>query len=386
VSLLLRALLVLSLAGGAPEVLARHGKSRRGTIDGRPYLVLRGTHRERGLDHGVLAGKEIVRVLSEGMLPLLGARWERDFAGAVGRFVWPERFEEELAGMLEGIRKAVPAAERRIGPLGREVGLADLKALNALSDLLGTGCSSFAAWGGRTADGKPIVGRNLDYAAFPVGFAQCVVGVEPAEQDLRPTLGLSMFGLLEAGTTLNRDGVFVALHDEAGLPAARTEGWIPRFLALRSAVERAGTPDEVVERLRGSPVRVGNNILAAGATALVAEWDGHAKDGGATRRAAAGESIVCTNHYLSRAARGGGESGGRYASLAGAIGEDRKIGLDEARAMLARVSKSGANVTHLSAIVWPQSRRLAFAFSPGNGRSAAEGRWTELGWDDVFKN
>lgn len=43
------------------EVKVRHGQSWRGTSDGLPVLMLRGTHRERGEAHGKLAGPEIVK-------------------------------------------------------------------------------------------------------------------------------------------------------------------------------------------------------------------------------------------------------------------------------------------------------------------------------------
>lgn len=386
------------------EIQARHGKSLRGSIDGVTLLLLRGSHRERGVDHGFLAAREIVRVLDEALVPgvsrLRAGGWEKDFVSQVDRFTWPPRFEEELTGMLEGLRRALPDKEdRTLRSIGREISLADLKALNALSDILGVGCSSFSAWGNLTADGQVITGRNLDYAAFPVSFAQCLLAVMPEEKDLKPTLDFSMTGALGTGTTMNEDGVLISLHDEKGLPDSRSKEWIPRFLTIRTAIEGArkeSSVADVAEVFRRAGVKTGNILHLSvprtkDAAPAMVEWDGNAKEGGVSVRLAEGKDwIATTNHYFVRASRGGGESGQRYGTISHALEASRaagaKIGLREARAILESVSKSGSNVTHLSVVAWPAERRMAFALTPGGGKSAAGGRWIEFGWEEVFRN
>ncbi|HLY10743.1 MAG TPA: C45 family autoproteolytic acyltransferase/hydrolase [Planctomycetota bacterium] len=399
--LLLPLLLAVGAAPGVPlEIQERHGKSFRGTIDGFPVLMLRGTHRERGEAHGRLEAAAILSILDEVLIPymhkLTPGSWERKFLRETAAFSFPARYEEELAGMLDGLRAALPRAEdRTLKSLQREIRGDDLKALNCLSDILGAGCSSFSAWGGHTADGTPIVGRNLDYYAFPLSSKAVLLACEPAEAGLKATVDVLMPGFIGVGTALNSDGAFLALHDEKGLPGAATTGWVPRSLALRSAIESASgaaAVADVAAALQGVPVRVGNNVHVCGTAgpSSVLEWDGNAKDGGVTSRGPEGhEMLVCTNHYcLREKAEPRPDSGGRFEKVSRGLeslaAADRKIDLAAARKLLEGVGRSGPIVTHLSYVAWPAARRWTFAVSPQTGVSATKGPWIALEWKDVF--
>jgi hypothetical protein len=84
------------------EISTRHGKSWRGTADGLPALVLRGTHRERGEAHGRLAAREIVRNVNH-LAGFIDRRVPGGWKGAVGeveRFEFAPRFEEERTPRL----------------------------------------------------------------------------------------------------------------------------------------------------------------------------------------------------------------------------------------------------------------------------------------------
>lgn len=385
----LLALLALLPAQSERVVVAsRHGKSWRGTLDGFPVLVLRGDARERGLAHGVLGGKDVVAVL-DGIVSTIQKQrpgaWEKSFLPAARAFQWPPRFVTEMEGILEGIAGAVPA-------LGRAPGLDDLKALNALSDILGTGCSSFSAWGKRTPDGKAVTGRNADYSLFPVLKQVTLIATVPSEPGLFPTLELGAPGNVGASTALNADGAFLALHDEAGLPGAKPAGWLPRTIALRTAIEKArgaSAAADVAASLRSSPTRVGNNVhvSGAGSAPAVLEWDGNAKDSGVTTRAGKDDLIVCTNHYQARADRGGsGESQGRASALAAEAAKRGTIDFEAAKAMLDRVAKSGGTMTYFSVIAWPSERRYAFAVAPAMGQASTKGRWIVAEGSELFGN
>lgn len=383
--------LLLAAAPDRLEIEARHGKSFRGTIDGLKVVVLRGTQAERGEAQGVLGAREILQILDAGLLPALQARkpgaWDADFLPAARKFTWPARFQAEIEAMLRGLRKALPdPKDRTLKTLGREIGLDDLKALNALSDILGTGCSSFSAWGRRTPDGETVTARNADYTAFPIAGQTMLVAVDPSEKDLKPTIEIGLFGSVGAGTAMNGDGIFLALHDEKGLPGRATSGWLPRTIALREAIERAGAIEDMAAALRKSATRVGNNVHVSGprpGVPCVVEWDGGAEGGGVTVRKPEGELLVCTNHYLARAKRDNGESAGRAETLA--RGADAgKIDFEAARKLLDSVAKNGGSVTHLSVVAWPAARRIAVALSPSNGVSATRGPWRTIEWADLF--
>ncbi len=394
----MRLLLAALLLAAPPERLqveARHGKSFRGTLDGLKVVVLRGTQAERGEAQGALGEREIVQILDQALIPALQARkpgaWDADFVPTARKFAWPPRFQAELEAMLAGLRKALPdPKDRTIRALGREIGLDDLKALNALSDIIGTGCSSFSAWGSGTPDGETITARNADYAAFPIAGQTFLLAVDPAEKDLKPTLDVGLFGSVGAGTAMNAEGAFLALHDEGGLPGRKPSGWIPRTLALREAIEKARgatAVEDVAAVLRKSPTKVGNNVHVSGPRPLapaVLEWDGNPEGSGVTLRKAEGEFLACANHYVARAKRGKGESSGRAEALARGA-EGKRIDFEAAKAMLDSVAKNGGSVTHLSVVVWPSARRMAVAISAQNGVSATRGRWRTVEWAEIFE-
>jgi len=399
--------ILLLLLGAAPavrvEVRERHGKSYIGTIDGFPLLVLRGTQRERGEAQGRLCASEILSLLDDALIPSIQRRaagaWDRSFVPKSAQFIFPGRFEEELAAMLDGIRAARPKPEdRTLRSLGREIMIGDLQTLNCLSDILGTGCSSFSAWGSRTPDGAPVVGRNLDYVAFPISSKTLLLATDPSEKDLKATIDVLLPGFIGVGTAMNAEGVFLALHDEKGLRGAAASGWIPRSVALRAAIEAASgatAVKDVAASLQGLPVRVGNNVHVCGPTgpAAVLEWDGNEKEDGITIRGpeSGAESLVCTNHYCARRrAEPSPDSGGRYASIARGLealeAEGRKLDIDASRRLLEGVGRDGGIVTHLAIVAWPASRRWTFSVSPKTAVSALKGRWIALEWKDVFAN
>jgi hypothetical protein len=393
------ALAALLAAGASPQSAPQsHGKSVRGTIDGLPFLLLRGTHRERGRDHGYLCAREIVQVI-DAFIPVVGLRkpggWDRDYVPAARKFAWPARYEEELAGMLEGIRKALPGREARtLKSAGREISVDDLKVMNSVSDIFGMGCSSFSAWGALTPDGETVTGRNTDYVTFPIPLLGCVIGTEPAEEGLRPTLGASFMGMLSSGTVMNSEGAFLALHDSGTLPRDGSRPYVPRMMSLQSAIEGASgarAVEDVAAALRKAPVLVGNNIhvSAPGGAAAVLEWDSNGKDRGVTVRAPKADEfaagLVCTNHYRARA---GPSDCGRYSKLGAALlrlqADGRALDLATAQKMLDSVAVNGASVTYLSVVVTPKARRMAIAYSPERGVSATRGRWVTVDWERIF--
>jgi hypothetical protein len=395
---------LLALLGASPaaplEIQERHGRSFRGTVDGFPVLMLRGTHRERGEAHGRLEAAGILSILDDVLIPfmhkLTPGSWEKKILKEAAAFSFPARYEEELAGMLDGLRAALPRPEdRTLKSLQREIEIYDLRALNCLSDILGAGCSSFSAWGGRTADGTPIVARNLDYYAFPLSTKALILGVVPTDPGLKATVDIGMPGFIGVSTVMNVDGAFLALHDEKGLAGTAASGWAPRSLALRTAIESASgaaAVKDVTAALRGVAVRVGNNVHVCGTAgpSAVLEWDGNEKDGGVTSRGPdGGETLVCTNHYCLREKTGGSpDSAGRFNQVSRGLEAlataERKIDLDAARKLLQGVSRSGPIVTHLSYVAWPAARRWTFAISPQTAVTASKGRWIALEWKDVF--
>ncbi|MBI3855889.1 MAG: hypothetical protein HY293_09395 [Planctomycetes bacterium] len=399
--------LLAGFRAGDLQVVARHGRSLRATYDGVPLLALKGSAAERGRAHGFLCARDI-QLFIDAFVPVVKSRksgdWDKDILPAARHFVWPKRFEEELAAMLAGIREALPDPRARtLKNLGRELSVDDLKVMNAVSDLFGMGCSSFSAWGELTEDGQVLTGRNGDYATFAIPFSFCLVALQPSEKDLKATLSVGAMGLIASGTVMNSEGVFAALHDEAGLPREKGAALQPRLLSVQAAVEAARADhavEDVAQALRRSPVAVGNNIHVSApiqsdrpeTLPAVLEWDGNSREQGVTVRGPRAEefrtALACTNHYRARAERNSGC--GRYASLSEALrraaSEKRKIDVAAAQQMMDAVAPQGGTMTYLSVIVFPKQRRMVVALASKPGVSATKGRWTTADWDAVFRN
>ncbi|MCC7408084.1 MAG: hypothetical protein IT442_08430 [Phycisphaeraceae bacterium] len=395
---------------GQVEVTARQGRSVRGLLDGQAVLVLRGDAYERGYAHGYLGAKEILGSMQV-MLPILEGQapgtWEGKFVPLMARFEFSERDQKKLAGMLAGIRAALPeATDRMLETLGREVTVEDLKVNQCLGDILGMACSSFSVWGPMTEDGQAVTARNLDYIAFPVRQYSVIVAEEPTEAGVKKTIDLAFFGGVGASTVMNEDGLFVAIHD-GHVKVAGPEGakFTARVLALRAAVETADPrkgADGIAEKLRGRrpgmstsfhvscPIVEGVKETEPG----VIEWDGRLKDGGVTVRrgkmTGGSVGLVCTNHFAQREDEGaGGNSVERFTTLTRDLrtagGQKEKVGLEEAKGMLDAVGRNGERVTFLSCVVWPAKREMVLGISPEQGVSATKaGKWVEFGWGEIF--
>ena len=406
--IVLIALLLAATAHGAVKITARYEKSERGTFQGLPVLILRGTPAERGEAHGYLCARDILMGLDSYVLPTA-----RLMAGAKGaalsqlevearrfcnRFYWPEPFREELDSTLAGIRKALPkAADRTLARTGEEVTRDDLVVAATLADWGGMGCSSFSVWGGLTEGGQTVTGRNLDY-----GFnnailrSQCIMVIVPDEPDRRATMGFTFFGLMGALTAMNSEGVFCAMHDCAGLPRSKPAGWTPRCIALRDALEQASAGNAVADMakvLRSHATYGGNNVHVSvprtpdASPAAVLEWDGNSRDGGVTVRAPArGEDFLCnTNHYRLRRTQNGGD---RYRRLRAALEKAALSGtpLDKPESFIALVRAPAVGGTALSVVAWPERRAFSAAFGRKAGRCAADEEWISFTWDDIAPN
>jgi len=393
---------------GPIVVRARHGQSIRGTIDGFPFLLLRGTHEERGEAHGALAAKEIVAICDStaGFLKLGSyaanrpdATWE-DGLASLSRFTFPARFEAELRAMLRGIQAVLPdAADRTVKSLGREISLEDLKLLQTGEIFELMRCSQFSAWGVLTDDGQPIVGRNWDYPPLYSMDYACVIAMEPAEDGLSPTIDAMCFGMIGCGlATLNRDGVYAAANDagidEGGLHAAEAT---PAGFLLRSILETT-PPDGVLKDFSNAITnRMALGLLlhfvgipGPNGPAAILEYDPRPNGGGVHIRYAERKlpvALLVTNHCDASGPRD--ESLGRYRKISNAINkigrEQGKIGFDQARDIMRLVAKaSPTNATLYTAVVWPQQRRLMVAVAPDLSTPATEGRYVVVDWNSLF--
>ncbi|MCJ7751312.1 MAG: C45 family peptidase [Armatimonadetes bacterium] len=409
------ALVFLSISASAGEppknnVFQRHGQSCRGTVGGFPVLVLRGTHRERGEAHGFLAAKEIIKTCDAMAAAVNGMDQSRtegsgwsDAKVLMSRFQFPERFQVELAGMLQGIQEALPeAGDRTLKATGAEVTLDDLRVLQCGDVLELMRCSQFSAWGSLTPDGSTIIGRNWDYPPIFPHDTYCAFAVDPAEEGLQKTMDAMWFGMIGAGMAcLNEEGVYLSGNDAGSEDPSLVQSPVPAALAARMAGEtaRASDPLAAVQRSidQKTALALLYHIVAPGgpgdqgSRAFVFE---HAP--GATspfeeriRRpsSALANALILTNDPLI-GCRAGAEVCERYARIEEALFDpdaQGKVGFEKARSILDSVAAVGpGTTTQYSAVVSPGRKEMRIAVAPAPEMPATKQDYVILQWDAVF--
>ena len=313
--------LALAAASGADDPQSSKPLCGRLTQhQGVPVLELWGTPEQAGYAHGYLLAERIVRLLDEYVLSESVIRDPAVYEvlllpGVRRQFVWSEAHERELKAIGAGVRDKLGEENARSVKLGRPLRVEDLMISNALADWRGMLCSTFSAWGGLTADGRTITARNLDFRSTPSMERAQYLLIYRGDGKTRPWAGVSWPGLIGVYTAMNGDGVTITMHDAAGLAPSYPDGFTPRSLALRAALEAVG-PKSFVEDVRrvfrGHRVMVGNNVHVSApvvpgrSPAAVFEYDANQQDDGVTVRLPEADppeladAIWCTNHLRLR--------------------------------------------------------------------------------------
>ena len=382
------------------------------TVQGVSVLKLWGSPREQGYAHGYLLADRIIplleMVLQETGLAGDPARYEGLSQTILpAMFAVPPRFQEELEGMVEGIKAARGEKGIQIPTLQRDLEVRDVLMVNTFADLNAMMCSSFSAWGERTAGGELITARNLDYGLPSLQAAHLViVYLEPGEGRQR-WVSLAWPSLIGAYTAMNDQGVTISMHDSISLPTRPAPPFVPRSFVLRDALERADARDgieQVQKVLQEHHVACGNNIHVSvpfhgqAHPAAVFEYDGQVQqakgvtprygDAGAGTNTHSGKAsaesgsvattssalppgvLVCTNHY--RARRDAIECGryGKITARLAALAEQRQpVTPDVAREIMQDVAMRGRNLTLHTAIFLPNERVFYVALA-SEGRPA----------------
>lgn len=391
------------LTSGLLQVTGSYGQSVRGTVDGFPFLMLRGTHYERGKAHGALAASEVIGSVNAMATFINGSgvlTWDQAISG-LAYFSFQSRFVTELTGMLDGIVEVLPSPSSRVLPaLGRAITLNDLMVLQVGDQLELAQCSQFAAWGTMTANGGTIVGRNWDYPPLFSTSAATIIASDPAEAGLFSTIDSMWFGMLGNGiSTIREDGLFLAANDasidEPGVPFPNPN---PSALRARELIETVPLATAPSSFAAGLANRVPLSLIfhvsmpepnAQSLLPTVIEYDSRPTGGFGTKLRTATASlpnaIVLTNHYLQAGAPAPQNSIDRYNAiwngLQGYKNAGTKLGFNEARTLLSSAVQSN---TLYSVVAWPAERKLMVAVSPSPGVPAPSGVFKTVLWDEVF--
>ncbi|HQW86247.1 MAG TPA: C45 family autoproteolytic acyltransferase/hydrolase [Flavobacteriales bacterium] len=273
------------------------------TPDGLWEAYVQGGDLERGLTIGSLA-RELIHKQEELFVQRIKVLvpdqdklgWLRHFIGFFNRDI-----EEHVP--LE-YRREIYGESRAFDPAFDMIGTGYERALNyhaahdighALQDLAFVGCTSFAAWGERTADGQLLIGRNFD---FHLGeeFAcdKLVLAMRPDSG--HPFVIVTWAGMLGAVSGMNLEGLTVTIN--ASRSALPTGARTPISLLAREILQHAATVDEAVAIAAHREVFVSESILVGSARdgrAVVIE---KAPDGMGVHDPGNGP-VVCANHYQS---------------------------------------------------------------------------------------
>jgi predicted choloylglycine hydrolase len=179
-----------------------------------------GTYRQIGVDYGIMLRANRIR-------PYDMSKTRLDFARECEPYVReaaPELFEE-----IDGIAE------------GSGYDLNRLK-ISALAPMIHPGCSSVAVSGMHTADGKPLVGRNLDWS---YGLLAYSAFCEARPQSAIPSMG-TLNAFVGRSDGMNAAGVAVAVHLIEG---GRDFPGIMFPLINRIVLDRCHTTEEAVQFL-----------------------------------------------------------------------------------------------------------------------------------------
>jgi hypothetical protein len=257
-TLLARFLTSTSLAWAQPFHFpeGRHGKGELRYVNDMPVLLVAGTPEEIGTAEAVLALKpasrfssypeELLRHYHVGFLlkPLIAAGTKM-----VERF--PPDYRRELEAMVNA-----GGAERDRLILGNTV--FDLKKSVA--------CSALLVAGERSATGKPLLGRNLDYPSLGYAHEYSLVTVCKPEGAKHAFVSVGFPGLVGCLSGMNDAGLAVAVLEvfqvKAGCKRIDTSG-VPYALCYRRILENCATIAEAKALLESMPRTTITNLAVA---------------------------------------------------------------------------------------------------------------------------
>ncbi len=168
---------------------------------------------------------------------------------------------------------------------------------HALQDLAMVGCTSFAAWGDHTADGKLLIGRNFDFYAGDAFSKEKVVAFINPDSGYKHAM-VTWPGMVGAVSGMNEQGLTVTIN--AGKSAIPHQAKTPISLLTREILQYASDIDEAIHIVRQREVFVSESIMvgsAADGKAVLIEVSPHKM--GVYEVPNTADVLVCANHFQS---------------------------------------------------------------------------------------
>src|SRR5579871_6175455 len=153
---------LLALALVAP-VLAEESQpskkeARLEEKEGVKVLVLTGSPREQGIQHGRAFAQDIVR--AAGVLEKLRVARKKDlvtYREFQAHFKWTDDASAEIDGIVEGVKEKL--GQVKVPGSDRDFARGDVEGINTICDLVPFACSSFTITGDRVVGGLTLTAR-----------------------------------------------------------------------------------------------------------------------------------------------------------------------------------------------------------------------------------
>lgn len=169
---------------------------------------------------------------------------------------------------------------------------------HALQDLALVGCSSFAVWGDKSADGSLLLGRNFDfYAGDDFAKNKIISFVDPTEG--YKFMSVTWGGMIGVVSGMNEHGLTVTIN--AGKSKIPLVAKTPISIVTREILQYATTLEEAIAIAKKRRVFVSESIMVGSAIdkkAIVIEVAPH--NFGVYDVPNSGP-LICSNHFQSEA-------------------------------------------------------------------------------------
>lgn len=223
------------------------------TVDNIKILYLKGTHKERGYQHGFYMGNRIMEFFDGFILGHMCKgndstyNYLRSFITKY--FIFEQKYIDEAEGMLIGITEAGSLNKNSI--LNRTIDKTDVLVMSAIEEnynILGLtyGCSSISSWGESTKNdtllkGDLIITRHWDYPRYESMIKGLLVVVHtPSEPNENKWSSVAWAGMIGSCSAMKIQGVgafldYGAFYLKEELPNLSKHR--PVSLSIRNAIE-----------------------------------------------------------------------------------------------------------------------------------------------------
>ncbi|RTY93942.1 C45 family peptidase [Flavobacterium sp. GT3R68] len=167
---------------------------------------------------------------------------------------------------------------------------------HALQDLELVGCSSFAVWGDKSADGSLLIGRNMDFYAGDVFAEDKMISFVTPDKGY-PFMSVGWGGMIGVLSGMNKEGLTVTIN--AGKSKIPLIAKTPISILAREILQYAATIDEAIAIAKSKQVFVSESIMIGSANDKKAVLIEISPENFGVYEVKNNNQLVCTNHFQS---------------------------------------------------------------------------------------